>query len=237
MNGVSRFNLIAFICNRREAISRASGLDSTMVQKYKIFVNDVPLLISDKPPGRQIEEGKLIVPFTKPSDLLYTLDMLESGRSVKGAVLYSAALEDIEREMDKLFTKYTAAGGVVKNSKGELLMIFRRGYWDLPKGKQEEGEELRDTALRETTEETGVTDLRLQGEPYVTLHTYWDNDKPILKETHWYKMSATHTPGLSPQSSEGIEEVRWVKRHELPDLLDKSFGSIRDVLDNLLKPV
>src|SRR6185369_14728239 len=30
-----------------------------------------------------------------------------------------------------------AAGGLVKNEKGELLMIFRNGKWDLPKGKLE----------------------------------------------------------------------------------------------------
>jgi 8-oxo-dGTP pyrophosphatase MutT (NUDIX family) len=34
-----------------------------------------------------------------------------------------------------LFKIIEAAGGVVKNGRGEILFIFRRGKWDLPKGK------------------------------------------------------------------------------------------------------
>ena len=36
------------------------------------------------------------------------------------------------------------------------LMIQRNGLWDLPKGHQEPGEDIRTTALREVSEETGI---------------------------------------------------------------------------------
>ena len=46
-----------------------------------------------------------------------------------------------------------AAGGLIFNAQQELLMIFRKGFWDLPKGKVDEGESLGDCALREVNEE------------------------------------------------------------------------------------
>ena len=36
--------------------------------------------------------------------------------------------------------KLIAGGGLVQNDKGELLLIYRRGKWDLPKGKLDAGE-------------------------------------------------------------------------------------------------
>ncbi|MEK9830598.1 MAG: NUDIX hydrolase, partial [Schleiferiaceae bacterium] len=36
----------------------------------------------------------------------------------------------------------TAAGGWVKNGRGEVLWIYRLGHWDLPKGKLESGENM-----------------------------------------------------------------------------------------------
>ena len=49
-----------------------------------------------------------------------------------------------------------AGGGLVENEKGEVLFMFRRGKWDLPKGKLDPGETLEACALREVEEETGV---------------------------------------------------------------------------------
>ena len=49
-----------------------------------------------------------------------------------------------------------AAGGLVINKKGQILFIHRKGVWDLPKGKLDSGERLDNTAIRETSEETGI---------------------------------------------------------------------------------
>ena len=54
-----------------------------------------------------------------------------------------------------------AAGGLVTNPHHEILWIFRRGFWDLPKGKLEEGETIQTCALREVQEETGIHKLQL----------------------------------------------------------------------------
>ena len=52
--------------------------------------------------------------------------------------------------------KIIAAGGLVTNENNELLMIFRRGKWDLPKGKLDKGETIEECAIREVEEETGI---------------------------------------------------------------------------------
>ena len=74
----------------------------------------------------------------------------------------------IQLESEESFKDYTkdkviieAAGGLVFNEKNELLMIFRRGFWDLPKGKVDEGETLEQCAVREVQEETGLQNIML----------------------------------------------------------------------------
>ncbi|MFN5421861.1 MAG: NUDIX domain-containing protein, partial [bacterium] len=40
-----------------------------------------------------------------------------------------------------------AAGGMVFNQAGELLMMKRRGFWDMPKGKLDAGESIEECAI------------------------------------------------------------------------------------------
>ena len=54
-----------------------------------------------------------------------------------------------------------AAGGLVYNAKDQLLMIFRNGKWDLPKGKLEVGENIEQCAMREVEEECGISGLTI----------------------------------------------------------------------------
>ena len=41
-----------------------------------------------------------------------------------------------------------------------LLLHYPSGHWDFVKGKMEKGETIHETAIRETNEETGITDVR-----------------------------------------------------------------------------
>ena len=59
------------------------------------------------------------------------------------------------------FKKITA-GGLVLNQYNEVLFIFRKNLWDLPKGKIEYYETLEKAALREVVEETGVLENCLE---------------------------------------------------------------------------
>ncbi len=124
-----------------------------------------------------------------------------------------------------------AAGGMVFNPKGELLMMFRRGQWDMPKGKLDEGETIDACALREVEEETGISNLRLCGKLQTTYHTYSFQNKTILKPSHWYKMESTGTEDLVPQIEEDITELRWVDKVEAAALSKKAYPSIREMIE------
>jgi len=57
----------------------------------------------------------------------------------------------------------TSAGIVLfrkeKSKKLFLLLHYPSGHWDFVKGKMEKGESTHQTAIRETEEETGITDM------------------------------------------------------------------------------
>lgn len=123
-----------------------------------------------------------------------------------------------------------AAGGLVFNNKGEALFIFRRGKWDLPKGKLDEGESLEECAVREVEEETGLKGVVLKDFLITTYHTYTENGKQILKESHWYRMEVKGIQQLTPQTEEDITDIRWVKKEGWNELTKNSFALIKKVL-------
>ena len=143
--------------------------------------------------------------------------------------------DQFESTLNTLCTTLThinAAGGLVRNSAGEYLLIHRNGLWDLPKGKQEDGEDIAVTALREVEEECGISGLE-QGELIcITHHTYRMHGLHMLKHTYWYQMKYTGDCSvLTPQLEEGIQQCRWVPAAELPELLKDTYPSIRQVFE------
>jgi len=124
-----------------------------------------------------------------------------------------------------------AGGGLLLNEHHELLMIFRRGCWDLPKGKLDDGETIEACALREVEEETGVGNLLSGGLFGITRHQYFDPyiKEEVIKETHWYSMNVKGRPALIPQREEDITDIRWVPLQEVPALLENSFDTIREI--------
>jgi ADP-ribose pyrophosphatase YjhB (NUDIX family) len=109
-------------------------------------------------------------------------------------------------------------------------MIFRRGKWDLPKGKLDEGEDIEACALREVTEETGLSDLQLGKKICDTYHIYSQNGEHLLKHTAWYTMQGSSAQKLKPQKAENIMEARWVAQKDLAPLVGKSYEAIREVI-------
>jgi 8-oxo-dGTP pyrophosphatase MutT (NUDIX family) len=144
----------------------------------------------------------------------------------------------IHIESEASFKAYTkdkiiieAAGGLVFNEKNELLMIFRRGFWDLPKGKVDEGETHEECAVREVQEETGLHNIKLGDFLNTTYHTYTLNNQSILKPSHWYKMEHWGNEILIPQTEEDISEIKWVSKVEAQDLKDKMYTTIRIIVE------
>lgn len=132
------------------------------------------------------------------------------------------------------FTQMNAAGGLVQNEKGEYLLIFRNGLWDLPKGKQEEGEDIAICAEREVMEECGIDNLQMGELLCITHHTYHLGDKFILKHTYWYKMECNGADlELKPQLEEGIHKCEWVAKENLAPYLENTYPSIRKVFESI----
>jgi 8-oxo-dGTP pyrophosphatase MutT (NUDIX family) len=128
-----------------------------------------------------------------------------------------------------------AAGGLVQNNEGAILMIFRRGFWDLPKGKLDAGESIPECAEREVMEETGLQTITLGSFICMTTHAYFDTwlQKDVVKETHWYAMKASSMlpETLIPQIEEDIEKIEWVPILELPPYLRQTYPTIQTVFD------
>ena len=112
-----------------------------------------------------------------------------------------------------------SAGGLVCNRSNHVLFMFKRGKWDMPKGRIEEGFSNQDSALREVNEETGLdlNKLTIQGKLVSTWHTTRHNDIKYLKKTHWYLMQYDgDDDDTCPQIEEGIIECRWIHLSDLP---------------------
>lgn len=125
----------------------------------------------------------------------------------------------------------TAAGGyVVRPSEGdpEVLLIFRNGVWDLPKGKRDRGEAIKACALREVREEVGADDLDLGLGLGTTQHTYVRKERFCIKTTHWFLMRTTDTT-FTPQADEGIEAVHWMPWSRAR--AEVGYATLRDHMD------
>lgn len=128
-----------------------------------------------------------------------------------------------------------AGGGVVINEKEQVLMIYRREKWDLPKGKLDPDETIAECAIREVMEETGLQFITLEKKLITTVHEYIEKSQLIQKETHWYLMHASTDTNqtLIPQIEEDIEKIEWVDKKDIARYLQNSYPTIQKVLSLL----
>ncbi len=129
------------------------------------------------------------------------------------------------------YKRIDAAGGLVENGNGDFLMIKRKGFWDLPKGKIEVGENDEEGALREVEEETGLVGMHIEKHLVDTFHTYELKGEWVLKRSTWFLMKCEGAPSLVPQEEEEIEKVQWCSREKLESRLPKSYATIAMVWD------
>ena len=130
--------------------------------------------------------------------------------------------------------RIVAAGGLVTNDEGKLLLIYRRGYWDLPKGKLDEGETIEQCAVREVQEETGLKKVELGPKLGITYHEYYDKwtDRDVEKQTHWFAMTAGANQALIPQSEEDIEQIIWADQTQINLCMQQTYPNIIQIMEN-----
>ena len=126
-----------------------------------------------------------------------------------------------------------AAGGIVDNGAGSLLLMERNGRADLPKGKVEVDETLAEAALRETNEETGLRHLALGPLLLKTYHIYDLYGRWHFKQTSWFAMRADGAEPLVPQTEEGITQCRWTKSSQWQKALAGSYATMRVIVNYL----
>jgi len=149
---------------------------------------------------------------------------------VHAGIFYHSDLEALRKVFWKKFTLIRAGGGLVENEVNQVLFIFRRGKWDLPKGKLDKGESMEACALREVKEETGISSVQLKEFLLNTYHVYDENGKHILKESSWYRMEATSAQHLEPQLEEQITELKWITENEVGTVMKNTYPMIEDIL-------
>jgi len=204
----------------------------------KIYFDDKPLFLCDT-----VDED--LQPYIHHDDAIF-IDELDSHTvksmihemqlaKIHAGVFYHSNLEELRKAFYKKFTIIQAAGGLVLNEKKEILMIFRRGKWDLPKGKLDKGEKLEDCAVREVEEETGLQKIKLLSPLTISFHTYHEGTKYVLKESHWYNMKVSGDQKLVPQTEEDIHAIKWVTTKEAEKLFPDCFPSVIDVIKEFMK--
>lgn len=201
--------------------------------KLKIYYGDKPLYLCDEMDS-ELDE------LSRHPDAVYVDElstpainaMMHEIRKEEfhAGIFFSEDFEKLKKSFFRHFTVIEAAGGIVQNDSRDILFIFRRGKWDLPKGKMEKGESAADCASREITEETGVDGLILKKEVGSTYHLYDEFGKHFLKVSHWFYFTCPDGQTGTPQAEEDITEIKWFATKEIRKPMQNTFATIKDIL-------
>ncbi len=218
----------------------------------KIFINDIPVyILSEKKINHKrvygliVREFETIVPEVLVDDVLImnaSFDQIDNLlklmtdkklKKVHSIFISSREKKELMSYIKNKFKVVEAGGGVVEKQ-GKLLLIYRKKKWDLPKGKLDKNEEIKDCAVREVEEETGVK-VKIDQKIEAVWHTYTSNKKYILKKTHWYAMTCINDEKMAPQKEEGIKKAEWMDLEQVRVALHDSYRSIRYVMQEYTK--
>ena len=190
---------------------------------YKVFYNQKPIFMTTKWVKNSEKAPLFFIKFTTAAMIVKAL----RSKRVEAVYLYHSKQDKLERHFLKRFPMVIAAGGLVEHQNGSILFIYRNDKWDLPKGKIEKREIILEGAIREVSEETGVSDLTVLKPLPETYHVYKANGRYKLKKTFWFLMRTTSTAPLLPQIEENIQRAIWVKRKEIPSLMENAYENIK----------
>jgi 8-oxo-dGTP pyrophosphatase MutT (NUDIX family) len=206
--------------------------DGQSYKKYDIYIHESVLTLTSPLSREWPESANKNLQMTyrgKPKSLFQMIDRLEKEKKPVHAFVLAQDPKALWKDFQTLYKRVNAGGGIVENN-GEILCIYRRQIWDLPKGNLDPGESWKQAALREVMEETGLKSAILGPKLGKTLHTFNSRaGNRILKVTRWYYMTTEHRK-FDVQVEEDIEEARWLKPEEFLSGDYKMFHSIRDMV-------
>jgi 8-oxo-dGTP pyrophosphatase MutT (NUDIX family) len=197
---------------------------------HKTFINDKPLIFENIYNASAKVRDDLLILSEAEYSLEKVLKKIDDVNS-NGVIYLCARPDQAWNEFVSRFVLIEAAGGIVKNDNDELLLIFRKKRWDLPKGKLDYNESPESAAVREVIEECGLTEIEIGSFLLRTFHTYTEKNKSILKKTHWFTMNTSGKPELVPQEEEDIEVATWMNKNEITrKVFPNTYASIKEVL-------
>ncbi len=197
---------------------------------YKVYFNDRVILFGKV--EKSLFTGKGIKVYSYPKENISSIwkKFKKNGKQKK--IYITGNAKKILKELINQFNLVKAGGGLVKNKKGEYLLIFRNKKWDLPKGKLDKGETIKDCAKREVEEECGVKGLKIVSPLNETFHIYSLQGKLNIKHTRWFEMSYSGNGSTKPQKEEGIAKAIWINKKQIEKLKKNMYPSIVDILTN-----
>ncbi|MEZ5026601.1 MAG: NUDIX domain-containing protein [Chitinophagales bacterium] len=210
---------------------------------YKLFINNKVVYITQNPASVEniLQEEYIIERYSTKANLETLLTIILGDANSNNVILFHKDVDELLELVLSYFKSIEAAGGVVRNHKHEILLIFRRGFWDLPKGKIEKNENIESAAVREVEEETGLQQVEILQPIYftkcknkTTFHSYELKGKQCMKITHWFEMKTNQIEKLIPQTEEDIEQAVWVSEHRIPEYFSMMYPNIVDVLKEIL---
>ena len=197
---------------------------------YKVFFNDRTVILTDDFIKNFQSRDGLFYKYRNEEELDELIDFYRNLKKIDTLFIFHHDIEELRHVFRSCFHCIDAAGGLIRNGHGQLLIMRRRGKWDLPKGKLDRDENPRQAALREAKEECGLKDLRIRDQLLSTYHAYTLGEKHILKKTYWYDMVYAGTGEPVPETREDITEIRWFSQHELAEVCSDTYPSVLDVL-------
>jgi 8-oxo-dGTP pyrophosphatase MutT (NUDIX family) len=196
---------------------------------YKVFIDNTPLYIVEEI-GEMLPNAVYI-----HSENITSIQaaIFAFSKKVKLSHPVYVVTENPDNTFKKLFHGFEyieAAGGIVKRD-DRFLFIKRNGFWDIPKGKLDKGEDPEVGAVREIEEECGILGPKIDHLITTTFHTYKIKNKPKIKKTYWYALNYDGPKETLAQKEEGITRVKWFKLNDLDKVRALTFQSILDVLN------
>ena len=196
---------------------------------YKVFFKDRAVFLTDNFTSHFKEKYGLFYKYKELDELKELVGFYARLKTIKALYIFHDDIEVLREDFQKCFIPIKAGGGLVRNKKGEFLLIFRRGVWDLPKGKLQKNESFEEGALREVEEECGLSGIKLQRPLMSTYHTYPFKEGTALKKTMWFEMVYQGKKEPVPQSEEDISDIKWIRPNKLEHYLQQCFPAVRDV--------
>ena len=197
---------------------------------YKVHFENRFIIISPEPD--RLQKYGLFHKFYDTKELYRLISNFQQDKSIFSFNIYGPDIKHIWRIFRIYFTEVEAAGGLVEHTSGKYLFIEKKGKWDLPKGHLEQGEAPEECALREVSEECGITGHSIVKPLYPSYHTYAWEGISYLKKTNWFLMSYDGPMVSIPQTNEGITKVEWLLPDEISKIKIGAWLSLTDMINS-----